>query len=343
MAETTNQLSVNELFEKHGERLALSWVAGQQGGHKIIIPESPDGQSPFAEDEEATTTDVKPAAESRQGKSLVGYLNLIHPNQIQILGNVELNYIEGLRDITKHDAIKQLFNHTPACIIIADNNNAPTFLKRKCNESNVPLFISPISSTKLTEAIHYYLANLFAEIITIHGVFMEVMAIGVLLTGPSGVGKSELALELISRGHRLVADDAPQFSRIAPDIINGTCPDALRDFLEVRGLGIINIRRLYGSTAIKNNKYLKLIVRLEPMEKAEVLQLDRLEGSYRTRNILDLEIPEITLPVAPGRNLAILLECAARNHSLRVSGYNASKEFINNQQLIIEKTGGGRN
>jgi HPr kinase/phosphorylase len=220
------------------------------------------------------------------------------------------------------------------------NTSLPTFLKRKCNENNVPLILSPISSIKLSETLHYYLATLFADIITIHGVFMEIMAIGVLITGPSGIGKSELALELITRGHRLVADDAPQFSRIAPEIINGTCPEALRDFLEVRGLGVINIRRLYGNTAIKNNKYLRLIVRLEPMDKDQMAKIDRLEGSYRTKKILDTEIPEITLPVAPGRNLAVLLECAARNHSLRISGYNASQEFINNQQQIIEQSSG---
>jgi len=204
----------------------------------------------------------------------------------------------------------------------------------------VPLFLSSRSSTKLTESLHYYLANLFADIITLHGVFMEVMAIGVLITGPSSIGKSELALELITRGHRLIADDAPQFSRIAPDIINGSCPDALCDFLEVRGLGIINIRKLYGDSAIKNNKYLHLIIRLEPIQKDKIVQLDRLEGSYTNKKILDIEIPEITLPVAPGRNLAILLECAARNHILRMGGYSSSKEFVDNQQNLIEQSSG---
>ena len=205
----------------------------------------------------------------------------------------------------------------------------------------MPLVLTPVSSTRLSETLHYYLATRFVDMITIHGVFMEIMAIGVLITGPSGIGKSELALDLITRGHRLVADDAPQFSRLAPDIIIGSCPDALRDFLEVRGLGIINIRRLYGNTAIKNSKYLRLIVRLEPLDNDQMARLDRLEGSYRSRTILDTEVAEITLPVAPGRNLAVLLECAARNHSLRMGGYNASEEFINNQQQIIEQSSGG--
>lgn len=330
MIEATSKITVEELLNQHGDRLQLTCVAGKTGKKRILLPEKGN-------------TGTAPEADRRRSteKSLVGYLNLIHPPQIQVIGGVELKYIDSLRDITRHDAIKQLFKNEPACIIIADNQRAPTFLKRKCNENQVPLILTPVTSTKLTETLHYYLATLFADIITIHGVFMEIMAIGVLITGPSGIGKSELALELITRGHRLVADDAPQFSRLAPDIINGTCPEALRDFLEVRGLGIINVRRLYGNTAIKNNKYLRLIVRLEPLNKEQMTKLDRLEGSYRTINILDTDIPEITLPVAPGRNLAVLLECAARNHSLRLSGYNASQEFISNQQQIIEQSSGG--
>jgi HPr kinase/phosphorylase len=165
---------------------------------------------------------------------------------------------------------------------------------------------------------------------------MEVMAIGVLITGSSGIGKSELALELISRGHRLIADDAPQFSKIAPDIINGTCPKSLQDFLEVRGLGILNVRELFGDSAIKKNKYLKLIVQLQPMDMKNHSLIDRLEGSYNTRNLLDMNIPEITLPVAPGRNLAVMMECAARNHILRDDGYNATEIFAKRQEKLIK-------
>jgi HPr kinase/phosphorylase len=328
MSELKRQISVDELLQQHGSRLELTCVAGDAGRRRLIVPER-------------AGSDIASGKHVGTDKSLAGYLNLIHPHQIQIIGSVELKYIDGLRDITRHDAIKQLFKHEPACIIIADGQRAPAFLKRKCDELGVPLLLSPVSSTKLTESLHYYLATLFAEFITIHGVFMEIMAIGVLITGPSGIGKSELALELITRGHRLVADDAPQFSRLAPDIINGTCPEPLRDFLEVRGLGIINVRKLYGDSAVKLNKYLRLIVRLEPLDKEQMLSIDRLEGTYRNRRILDTDIPEITIPVAPGRNLAVLLECAARNHGLRLGGYNASQEFIDNQQKMIEQGSGG--
>lgn len=323
MTGLTNQLSVEELFNIHRDNLDLEWVAGREGGKQLIV-----------RDEELTSSE--PSANF----SLIGHLNLIHPHQIQVIGKVEIEYLEGLRNITMQDAISQLFLSNPVCVIVADGCEVPTLLKRKSNEHNIALFSSKNNGSKLANILHYFLTNLFADMLTLHGVYMEVMAIGVLITGPSGIGKSELALELISRGHRLIADDAPLFSRIAPDIIDGTCPETLQDFLEVRGLGIINVRELFGDSAIKKNKYLKLIVQLEPMETKSLLELDRLEGSYRTRNILDMEIPEITLPVAPGRNLAILLECAARNHILKDSGYNASEVFAIRQQKMME-TGEG--
>ncbi len=336
MPEMTSQITVKELFDSHSEKYGLQWISGQQGGKNLILPEeAKDNQTATSKNKRKKKSSNK--GKTTETKSLVGYLNLIHPHQIQIFGGTELKYYEGLRSISKQDAIRQLFTPNPACIIVSHNKTVPAFLKRKCNEYGVPLFSSPLTSNKLTDSLRYYLNNLFADVLTLHGVYMEVHAIGVLITGPSGVGKSELALELITRGHRLVADDAPQFSRIAPDIINGTCPVALQDFLEVRGLGIINVRELFGDSAIKINKYLKLIIRLEPLSKESIKQIDRLQGSYTTQNLLDMEIPEITLPVAPGRNLAVLLECAARNHMLRISGYNASDVFTGRQQTMIAK------
>lgn len=339
MADQNTYISVSEMFEKYGEQLAMRWVGGQNGGDRVITPEEyrPTSYGVGEDDLDDLAVDTYKKGVVRPGKSLVGYLNLIHPHQVQILGGVELDYLEQLRDITRHDTVKQLIAHVPACIVIAEDREPPGYLTLRCNEQGIPMFISSLTSMQLTESLRYYLTNLFADTIILHGVFMEVMTIGVLLTGPSGIGKSELALELIARGHsRLVADDAPTFSRIAPDVVCGNCPEVLRDFLEVRGLGIINIRKLYGDNSIKNKKYLRLIIRLERMDEQQLLQLDRLEGSYRTREVLGVKIPEITLPVAPGRNLAVLLECAARNHVLREGGYNASEEFIEKQQQLID-------
>ncbi|MEM7026786.1 MAG: HPr(Ser) kinase/phosphatase [Pseudomonadota bacterium] len=340
MVGITNQLSIEDLYEIHQEKLGLEWIAGHQGSkHVIIREEEPVYQKRNRRKKKATASSGKKSrTKKREPKSLslVGHLNLIHPHQIQIIGEVEVKYLEELRNISMQDAVIQLFKSKPACVIVADGLDAPTLLKRKSNEHSIPLFASPMNSDRLSDVLHYFFTNVFADVLTMHGVYMEVMAIGVLITGPSGIGKSELALELISRGHRLIADDAPQLSRVAPDIINGTCPEALQDFLEVRGLGIINVRELFGDSAIKRNKYLRLIVNLQPMDNDQLLALDRLEGSYSTRSVLELDIPEITLPVAPGRNLAIMMECAARNHILREAGYNAADAFAIRQQKLID-------
>ncbi len=171
----------------------------------------------------------------------------------------------------------------------------------------------------------------------VHGVFLDIHGLGVLLTGDSGVGKSELALELISRSHCLIADDAIEFSQQDPGEVLGTCPEALRDFLEVRGLGVLNIRAMYGDGVIQTSKNLCLIVHLERMAPEKIQQVDRLEGCYGHQHILGTEIPMVTLPVASGRNLAVLVEAAVRHHILLRKGYNASEAFIARQQQILHQ------
>jgi len=162
-----------------------------------------------------------------------------------------------------------------------------------------------------------------------------VLGMGVLLTGDPSVGKSELALDLITRGSRLVADDAPEFTRIAPDIISGTCPPLLRDFLEVRGLGILNIRAMFGDSSIKGTKYLRLIVNLKRMSAEQISGMDRLSGAHTNRDVLGVPMPQVTVPVASGRNLAVLVESAVRNHLLRLKGYDATQVLIERQQQAI--------
>lgn len=314
MAETFS-ITIDTLFERYGEKLGLSWTGGHTGGNRTISPE-----------EDGPTL-----------KSLVGCLNLIHPHQIQILGAVEHDYLASLSERAMSESLDQMFRAAPACIIVAEERQPTAVMALRCHEAGIPLFTTPQSSYRLANRLRYYLADMLAETVVMNGVFMEVMDTGVLITGPSGVGKSELALELIARGHRLVADDAAKFSRIGPEQLSGTCPEILQDFLEVRGLGIINVRNTYGDSSIKSEKLLRLIVRLEAMDRARLLQLDRLDGSSSTQTILEVEIPEITLPVAPGRNLAILLECAVRNHILKRRGYNAPQDFISKQQNLIER------
>jgi HPr kinase/phosphorylase len=331
-------VTVNELFKIHAERLKLSWIAGRTGGIRNINSAEVHTETRKIVGDDLSTLETWWNASGEDlmpRKSLVGHLNLIHPNQVQVLGYFEVEYLAGLREISREDAIRQLLSHDPDCLIVAEAQKVPEELRQACEMEGTPLFSSSLSSNQLVDDLHYYLSNLLAEVVTLHGVYMEIMSIGVLLTGESGVGKSELALELITRGHRLIADDAPEFSRIAPDIINGTCPKALIDFLEVRGLGILNVRELFGAGALRGNKYLRLIIRLERMDHESVVRLNRLEGSYRTRKIVGIDIPEILIPVAPGRNLAVLVECAARNHILRMSGYNSTDDFMERQRALM--------
>jgi len=241
---------------------------------------------------------------------LVGYFNLIHPNQAQILGETELNFFNKADENILQNLLTQLFKRKSAAIFISDGLAPPEGFREQSLKYDLPIICSSLSSNELIDQLRYYLTQALAEKEILHGVFMEVISVGVLITGQSGLGKSELALDLVSRGHRLIADDAPEFARIAPETVNGTCPKLLQNFLEVRGLGVLNIREMYGDSAIKSNKFLRLIIELIPPKMDVPKTEDRLRLSERKNNILGVDIPTISLPVAPGRNLAVLVSGA---------------------------------
>lgn len=267
---------------------------------------------------------------------LVGYFNLIHPNQAQILGETELNFFNKADDNILQNLLTQLFQRKSAAIFISDGLNPPEGFREHSLKYDLPIICSSLSSNELIDQLRYYLTQALAEKEILHGVFMEVISVGVLITGQSGLGKSELALDLVSRGHRLIADDAPEFARIAPETVNGTCPKLLQNFLEVRGLGVLNIREMYGDSAIKSNKFMRLIIDLIPPKMQVPKTEDRLRLSERKTNILGVDIPTISLPVAPGRNLAVLVEAAVRNHLLAKNGYSASEDFIARQKKALQ-------
>ena len=273
---------------------------------------------------------------SDDSATLVGYFNMIHSNQAQVIGNVELTYLQSLTDAEREKTYNKLFESDTVAIFFTDCLAPPQEFKLLAEKNKIPILCSTISSTELITHLRYFLSHALADKVTLHGVFMEIISLGVLLTGESGLGKSELALELITRGHRLIADDAPEFMRIAPDIIVGSCPPVLSEFLEVRGLGVLNIREMYGDGSIKFSKYLRLIIHLTAIQSLFDRE-DRLSSEKHTKNILGLEIPVIQLPVAPGRNLAVLAEAAVRNHLLALKGYNAVDKFIQRQQQSIEE------
>lgn len=301
------RITARELFDQLQKRLELHWVAGQNGENRIL--------------ESAEHLARRPA--------LAGYLNTIHANKVQIVGSEELNYLDGLEPRQRWESLARIVNDTPLALVITKGRTVPEDLRDAANESDTPLWVSSRRGHELLTYFQYHLARALAPRMTLHGVFMEIHSIGVLITGDSGLGKSELALELISRGHRLVADDAPEFTQIAPDMLDGTCPEMLQDLLEVRGIGILNIRQMYGDTAVKRNKYLRLVVHLQRQENAS--EIDRLYGEIGTRRILDIDIPQITLPVAAGRNLAVLAEAAVRAHVLKSKGFDAAQTFIDRQ------------
>ena len=238
-----DRLTSRQLYDAVGERMQLRWVAGMRGEGRAIEPGDKHSRRP----------------------SEIGYLNIIYPNKVQIIGTEELNYLDGLDSRQRWETIEKIMAYQPIALLVTKDQAIPGDLRQAAEESRTPLWISPKRGHELLTYLQYHLARGLARQITLHGVLMEVNSIGVLITGESGTGKSELALELITRGHRLVADDAPEFTLIAPDVIDGTCPEMLRDLLEVRGLGVLNVREMFGHTAVKPSKYLRLIVHLQPM------------------------------------------------------------------------------
>lgn len=304
-------ISVADLFRQAGEQFQLAWVAGHAGGGRKLTSE----------------TIQKPTL------ALIGHLNFVHPNRVQVLGCAEMDYLRRLSPEALRQAVDNLYSTELAAVVIANGEQVPLPLIEAAERTATPLFTSPEQSPNLMRLLTYLITQALAPSTVMHGVFLEVSGLGVLITGDPSVGKSELALELVSRGHRLVADDAVEVYAVAPDTLEGRCPLLLRDFMEVRGLGVINIRHLFGETAVKAKKNLKLIIHLTPAEHWH--EVDRLDMKADSRDILGVAVPEVRIPVAVGRNLAVLVEVAVRNHILRQRGINSATEFAERQRSAI--------
>ncbi len=309
-----SHVSVEILFHDLAEQLGLQWVAGRAGGHRSLSFEALHKPAP----------------------TLIGHLNFVHPNRIQILDCAEVDYLRSLSGPRLQGAIDQLFSNELAALVISDGETVPEVLSETAERTGTPLFSSTLASTILMSYLGHYLTQSLAETTSQHGVFLAVLGVGVLIKGDAGVGKSELALELVTRGHRLVADDVVELKHVAPDTLEGNCPALIRDFLEVRGLGILNIRFLFGETAVKQQKNLRLIVELVHPEEIGEVGLNRLDMVASTETILDVAIPKVRIPVAAGRNLAVLVEVAVRNHILKSRGINPVEQFIKRQQAAID-------
>ena len=302
------QVEVARLHEDNREALSLAWVAGRD----------------------------RPSAVRREAAasaSLIGHLNLTHPNSIQVIGAYEAGTVEGFAE--------RLIAASPAAVIVADGVPPPPALLEAAKRAHTPLFTSPYPAARVIEKLSRYLGKALAETTERHGVFMDVLGLGVLITGESGVGKSELGLELISRGHGLVADDVVEISRIAANTLEGRCPPMLKDFLEVRGLGLLNIRTIFGETAVRPKMRLKLVAHLERPQPGGRETAERLPLADMSEDVLGVVVRKVVIPVAAGRNLAVLIEAAVRNHILQLRGVNSMAEFMARQKRELENGGPG--
>jgi len=310
-------LTATDLFQAEETQLSLEWLAGKDGGHKLL----------------------EPATAKYPGMALVGHLNYVHPNRVQVLGDTEAEYLNNL-DAKRHaELVNDLCSCPKTAVIVLATKNQVDGLLDRANQTATPVFRSPLPSPVVIEYLQYFLTRALAPRLTAHGVYMEVLGMGVFITGESGIGKSELALELLSRNHRLIADDVTEFVKVGPDVLVGQCPELLSDYMEVRGLGIINVRTMFGETAVRRRKRLHLIVNLKQLTRDNAAKIDRLQSEQLTRNLLSSEIPEVILYVAPGRNLAVLVEAATQAYILRTRGINPLSDFVDRHQKALEKNG----
>ncbi|MEP7281677.1 MAG: HPr(Ser) kinase/phosphatase [Rubrivivax sp.] len=309
-------MSAEALFEQHRESLHWEWVAGHT---------QPD--RPFSE------TAVRQA---QSAADLVGYLNYIHPYRVQIVGEREVAYLHECTPEDQERRISRLVQLEPPVLIVADAQPPPDRLVAICDRAEIPLFVTTESAGHVIDVVRGYLARLFAERTTRHGVFMDILGLGVLLTGESGLGKSELGLELISRGHGLVADDAVDIYRISQTSLEGRCPELLLNLLEVRGIGLLDIKAIFGETAVRRKMRLQLIVHLVRKETME-REFERLPYEPLYEEILGIGTRKVVIAVDAGRNLAVLVEAAVRNTVLQLRGIDTYQEFVARHQRAMER------
>ncbi|MBA4740320.1 MAG: HPr kinase/phosphorylase [Burkholderiales bacterium] len=307
-------ISVNKLVGDNTEALNLKWEIKHKDDDRSI--------------------DSKIVNTSPNG--LIGHLNLIHPNWIQIFSRTEAAYFKDISIDSQNESLAKITANT-TCFIISDGEACPQSILKVANKDNIPVLVSPLPSLQIIWVLRTYLGRVLADYETHHGVLLDVLGVGVMITGDSGVGKSELALELISRGSGLVADDVVELFHIAPKTVEGRSPELLKDFLEVRGLGLLNIRTIFGETAVRRRKNLKLIVELmnPGLGQGQTVQTQRLPLQASSQNILDVDVRKVQLPVAAGRNLAVLVEAAVRNYVLHLRGIDSTQEFMARQSKII--------
>jgi HPr kinase/phosphorylase len=298
-----NRVLVQDLEEDKIHHLGLTLMVGRQGLNRSI-----------------THSQVQ-----KMGLALTGFIKFIHPQRLQIIGNTEMAYFQTLPPEKQGEVIRRICQPELACIVVTRNLEIPDLLMKEAEEKGIPLFRTALKTVDFIERVTNFLEEKLAATTSIHGVLMDVFGVGVLILGKSGIGKSECALDLILRGHRLIADDMVYMQRRSPHSVFGRGFEVIQHHMEIRGLGIINIRSLFGVEAIRERKKVELV--LELIEWSSDLDYDRLGFEEEKYSILEVELPMLKIPVTPARNLTTIIEVAARNYLLKVMGYNSAREF----------------
>ena len=305
-------LKVSNFFSNNLKFLKLTWILNENSTEAIL------------------------SGNAQESADLIGHLNLIHPYRIQVFGSPEVKYFNDLDTNRRKYLSAELFSAKPPAVIIAEEQVPPEEIFLACRRENIALLSTGTSAAGIIEKLRVLIAKTLAPRETRHGVFMDVLGLGVMISGSSGLGKSELGLELLTRGHGLVADDAVELIRVADEVIEGKSPELLRNFIEVRGLGLLNIKTIFGESSVRRKMRLRLIVQL--VKRSVINEYDRLPLKALYEEILGLKIKKVIIPVSAGRNLAVLVEAAVRNTVLQLRGVNSMEEFMSKQRLAIKRS-----
>jgi HPr kinase/phosphorylase len=308
-------VSADVLFEDFRQKLEWHWVASKGATERHF-------------DEVAVRM-------ARSGADLVGYLNYIHPYRLQVLGEREISYLQHADPLVGERRVSRIVTLVPPVLVVADGQMPTPALLSMCEEAQIPMFVTHESAAFVIDLLRAYLSKHFADRTTLHGVMMDILGMGVMITGESGLGKSELGLELISRGHGLVADDAVDLYRINQTTLEGRCPVLLQNLLEVRGIGLLDIQAIFGETAVRRKMRLKLIVHLVRKETLE-RDYDRLPHEPLTETVLGIPVRKVVIQVVAGRNIAVLVEAAVRNTILQMRGIDTYEKFVSRHREAMQ-------
>ena len=298
-----NELTLEHLLEVYGRRLGLRLAAGEGGMQRTI-----------------NSSDTH-----RPGLTLTGFVEVFTFRLVQILGNQEIEYLRSLTPERRRQALEIIFQFEIPCIVITSRGRLLPELRSLADEYHVPVLRSEYDTTKFIHLLHFYLDNVFAPYVTVHGTLVDVHGAGLLIQGRSAIGKSEVGLDLVERGHRLVADDTVIITRQSQGILVGRCPDILQDHMEIRGIGIVDVKRVFGIGGTRRQKRVEVVVTL--VDWSSELEYERLGLDDRAKTILGVELPEVAVPVFPGKNITVIAETIAFNYLLRIDGYHAAQEF----------------